>query len=142
MKYSDSFFKIPVKTYKGSDWAKVEKAYEQLSEGIDVDLEEPNSAKGYEYIDPFEITRVSPSFSVFASIEDVKEFGFKLSTIHFRNGDTSVCLWSPEKVLSKLDEFVDTLEQKELQDRDTLISRLQETLGDKFKIIEDDRTID
>jgi hypothetical protein len=141
MKYSERFFKIPIKTYKGSDWKKVEKAYEQLSEGIDVDLEEPNNAKGYEYIDPSEIIRVSPSFSIFASIEDVKEFGFKLSTIYFRNGDSSVCLWSAEKVLSKLDEFVDALEQKELQDRDTVIAKLQETLGDKFKIIEDDGTI-
>lgn len=129
MKYSQQFFKFPVKLYKGVDWRKIEK---QMELEIDSELVEPPFAKGWEYCNPELITNISPYFSAFVSIEDIQENGPKLSLIHFQNGKEFVCYWSCETFLKKLDAFMDEIIQKEIEMEETRLERIKTMLEDKL----------
>ena len=115
MKYSEQFFKFPIKIYSDKDWKKIEQI-EKTEDSTGTDMshmkEEPDAAKGWRYIMIEDILSVSCTFSYFRNINDVKEEGFDLTKVDTRYGLTYVSIWPPEKFIAKMDEFINSMKDK------------------------------
>lgn len=133
MKYSERFFKFPVKIYHGRDWSKVEKDIEKYEDGADIDIVEPNYAKGWERVQLDEIVSISPTLSVFSPVEN----GVTRTEIHLRNGHALYSIWDPEKFTQKLDEFVDKLEEKQFEYEQMKTEQIKKMLEENLNDIKE-----
>lgn len=107
MKYSERFFKYPVRCYNSIESEKTERIIDKIIEGdINEALERPEYIKGYDLILPETIVSIGSQLDVFNN---------KLFTeIHTQTGKIHYCAWSPERFIEKLDQFMDELETKDL----------------------------
>ena len=126
MKFSENFFRFPVKIYTDKDWNSVEKSIE-----LNTEIEEPPYYKGTHYCLIDEIVNISSSCSAFDSADG--SFAPR-SLITLRNGRVYFCLWSVDKFIEKLDKFAEDLENKNIEEQIIKIKKkLEENLTELVK---------
>lgn len=109
MKYTDRFFKFPVKLYLSRDVNERSDLEERL--GIELppskeeEEEEPEYVMGWERIDVGDICGYGSIFSRNRTLEDVRRDGFDCTIVYLKYGKEVGCSWSPDHFEKKLNEF-------------------------------------
>lgn len=106
-KYSDRYFKIPVKICKLDD---VEQFLKDKELGAVEEDEDVDFAIGYVRLDPFGIVDWFDSFSPSRSISDVRKNGFDCTRIISKSGEVYDCMWDRTRFEDRLNKFVEGLE--------------------------------
>lgn len=134
MKYSDRFFKFPIRLFNSIDFAKVEKKFDKLiEEALYEDIEKPKGVVSFQYCLPEQIVHVSPSLDLFEPIEVTINEGVNRCQVTLMNGTQHYCIWSPEKFMAKLDAFLEKEEDSVIKDFDEKINTVLESTLELFK---------
>jgi hypothetical protein len=115
MKFSDKFFRFPVKLYMSKDIEERNRREENL--GLEIE-DEPEYLIGWDCVDVNDIRGYGTIFSKGRTMADVKESGFDCTVIYLNYGREIGCAWSPEKFQMKLNQFVDKIEEDKRKDRE------------------------
>lgn len=107
MKYTDKFFKFPVKLYLTKDLEQRDLL------GKSDDEDEPEYVLGWESVDISDICGYGTIFSKGRTISEVKEDGFDSTVVYLKYGKEVGCSWSPEKFESRLNLFYEKLTNRE-----------------------------
>lgn len=120
MKYTERFFKFPIRLYLTKDVQERYELEEKLNIELSSDDDDLDYVIGWEHVDPDEIFGYGSVFSRNRTLEEVKEKGFDCTIVYLRNGKEIASSWSPKKFAEKLDSFYEQYEdflRKEMQDR-------------------------
>lgn len=125
MKYSEKFFRFPVRLYLTKDIEKKKDLEERL--GIELEDEEvadPEYVLGWDCIDLNDIRGFGTIFSRGKDLETVREEGFDSTVIYLTYGREVGCAWTPKKFEEKLNDFVDKMEEERKREE---AERMKET---------------
>lgn len=112
MKFSERFFKFPIRIYDSLSVRRAIKAnQEQALTGEDV-LITPAWVKGYGKIPYPALGQIfySDSFKAGRELKDVREQGFDMTSIYHPDLGDFECTWNMQKFEEELDKFVDVYE--------------------------------
>lgn len=137
MKYSDKFFRFPVKLYLTKDLE--EKSDLETRLGIEFKKDEkpePDYVTGWECIDVDDICGFGTIFSRTMTIEDVKERGFDCTIVYLKYGKEVASSWDPKKFEEKLNKFYEGLEEYKRKDLEGRIREaLNNVLGEREDVV-------
>lgn len=122
MKYTDRFFRFPVRLYLTKDLEKGRDDINELEERLgmtfpkDEEAEEeiePESIIGWEKVFLEDVCGFGTLFSRGKAIVDVKEQGFDCTLVYLKFGKEVGCAWAPELFEQRLNEHAAKLQQIE-----------------------------
>jgi len=124
MKYSEKFFKFPVKLYLTKDVEERDELETRL--GIELKAESKEDLEyvvGWESVDIEDICGFGTIFSRNKTLEQVREEGFDCTLVYMKYGKEIGCSWPPKKFEEKLNNFYEKLQ-------DERVKQAQETLNE------------
>lgn len=113
MKYTERFFKFPIRIYDGHSMYKAEKEEEkqelagQLIDPVHVDF-----AVGYKTLKHNSIRGWMESYTTEQGLDYVMEQGFPCTLVTTKEDETYLCNWTMAEFEEALDNFVERLEEK------------------------------
>lgn len=116
MKYTDKFFKFPVKLFLSKDLESKSELEERLGIELRDEDKEPEYVVGWESIEVDDICGYGTIFSRNRTIEQVRDEGFDCTIVYLRYGKEVGCSWAPKKFEEKLNAFYETLQEQEKEE--------------------------
>ena len=120
MKYSDRFFKIPVRIYDRFSYLQSleeEKATNQPTEG--------DWVAGYARIPLREISSWNDYYDSKQGVEGVMQEGFKYTLVFTHNEGTLISIWDRKTFEDKMDEYASKVEKYEKEEIEKLRKQVE-----------------
>jgi hypothetical protein len=124
MKFTDKFFRFPIRLYLSKDLDKRDELSEKL--GITLPDEDENEIPhviGWEVVQIEDIIGYGTLFSRGKTLEDVEMDGFDCTLVCLRNGKELGCAWRPEEFEKNVNKHAQMLQEVE---NEALRKRIEE----------------
>ena len=110
MRFSERFFKFPIKIYDGVSIRRVMK--QELDLDNPDDVQSPDWVQGYAKLPYWSLDKLyyHEGFSTGRTPEEVAKDGFDLTSVYHAEFGDFECLWPLEKFEKRLDEFAERYE--------------------------------
>lgn len=133
MKYTDRFFKFPVKLYLTKDIDQRSDLEAKLGIELKREDNELDYIIGWESIDIDDICGFGTIFSRNKSLEDVRNDGFDCTVVYLKYGKEIGCSWSPKKFEEKLNQFSEKIEEYKREQNKQKIQEVFDDLPEERK---------
>lgn len=131
MKYSEKFFKFPVKLYLTKDVEERDELETRLGVELKVEKEDLEYVVGWESVDVEDICGYGTIFSRNRTLEQVREEGFDCTLVYLKYGKEIGCSWSPKKFEEKLNQFYEKVQAERMKQAQENVAEIVSQLETK-----------